>query len=521
MSDQTTFAELLATAVAYDAAGQQAEAEDLLAGLRAIDPGHVEVNARLGILLATRGAFAEAIPPLETAVAAAPAHALLRNVLSVCVFETGDHASALVHAEAAVGSDPSFAAAHNSRGNALHRMGRNAEALESFRDAERLEPNDPVAHVNIANALRYLDRPAEALASVDRALALAPGLAPAHANRGDVLQDLMRHADAVASYDQAIALDPGSVDANWNRSLALLLTGRFGEGWRGYEWRWQGPNPASPPRGLTTPLWLGETPIAGRSILLHAEQGLGDAIQFVRYAPAVAALGGEVVLEVHPALVDLFRSLGDVPIIPRGAALPATDFQTPLMSLPLALGETGPPAEIAAYLAPPPERMAVWRPRAPFTGPLKVGLVATGNPNHGNDRRRSLPFEILSPYLPRGFEYHLLQKEIAPRDAEAIQARDDVRVWCDQFGDLADTAALAAQLDVVISVDTSIAHLSGAIGQETWVLLAYDPDWRWGLHTDRTPWYPSARLYRQAVRDDWSVPLARVREDLMKLAAEA
>ena len=516
MDDATKqqIAELVALGAGLHDNGQLAEAEELFAGLRAITQDDVQVNSRLGLLLATRGDFAGAIPILKDAIAAAPHIPLLQNVLSVCAFETGDPATALTAADAAIAAAPDFPEAWNSRGNALTRLQRDAEALDAFQAAQRFRPGDPVLSLNVANALRNLDRPDEALASLDQALALNPGLAPAHVNRANVLQDLGRHAEAIASYDRAVALDPTSVDANWNGALCRLLTGDYAGGWRGHEWRWRRSGPENRPRNFTTPLWLGQAPLAGRSILLHGEQGLGDCLQFARYVPQVVALGAQVTVEIYAPLVELFGSLADLEVIAAGAPLPPTDVQCPLMSLPLALGETGPPAPIGPYLQAPADRLSLWRERVPDDGRLKVGLVVSGSVTHGNDRRRSLPFATLSPFLPAGPAYHLLQKEIAPRDLEPLAARPDVTTWTGELGDVADTAALAQQMDLVISVDTSVAHLAGALGRPTWILLPYDPDWRWGLGTGTTPWYASARLYRQAARDDWTGVLARLQRDL-------
>ena len=512
-------AELIALGISLQDAGQLAEAEELFAGLRAITSDDVQVNSRLGLLLAMRGDFAGALPVLQDAIAAAPHVPLLQNVLSVCAFETGDPAAALAYADAALAAAPDFPEAWNSRGNALTRLRRDAEALEAFQTAQHVNPDDPVVRLNIANALRNLGRQAEALSHLDQAVALAPTLAPAHVNRGNVLQDMGRHAEAIAAYDRAIALDPDSVDAQWNGALCRLLTGDFAGGWRGHEWRWRRASPENRPRTFTAPLWLGETPLAGRSILLHGEQGLGDCIQFARYIPEVVARGAKVTVEIYAPLVALFRSLADVDIVAAGAPLPPTDLQCPLMSLPLALGETGPPAPVAPYLAPPTDRQALWGARVTSGGRPNVGLIVSGSPTHGNDHRRSLPFASLSPILPTGPAYHLLQKEIAPRDREALASRPDVALWTTDLHDLSDTAALAERMDLVISVDTGVAHLAGALGRLTWLLLPYDPDWRWGLGADTTPWYGSARLYRQDARDDWTGVLERLGAHLAALVA--
>jgi Flp pilus assembly protein TadD len=513
-------AELAALGRQFLDAGQLAEAENIFQGLRSVTESDFEVNKQLGIVLATRGDFAGARAPLEDAVRLHDRDAVVFNVLSVCACETGDNAAALVAADRAVRLRRTYPEAHNSRGNALLRLGRPAEAAEAFKAALSLTPRDPEVHVNLANALESQGRPVEALRSVDRAIALEPGLAAAHVNRGNVLQQLGRHRDAVAAYDRALDLAPGSVDAHWNRGLCHLLMGDYAAGWPDYEWRWRRGARETQPRGFAQPLWLGGEDLAGRTILLHAEQGQGDALQFARYAPQVAARGGRVILEVFPSLAPLLAGLpGVAAVVARGDALPAFDLQCPLMSLPLALGVPDPAPSPKPYLRAEPERAAAWAARLGPPGErLRVGLVCSGSPTHGRDAQRSLPFAMLAPHLPAGPAYHLLQKEIRDSDRDPLATRPDVAVWSAALGDFADTAALAEQMDLVISVDTSVAHLAGALGRPVWVLLPTEPDWRWGLQGETTPWYATMRLLRQAVRDDWAAPLAQVGADLAGLA---
>jgi hypothetical protein len=316
-----------------------------------------------------------------------------------------------------------------------------------------------------------------------------------------------------------VELDPSCVDAHWNRGLCRLLLGDWEGGWAGYEWRWRRGARETLPRDFAQTLWLGAEDVAGRTILLWGEQGLGDCIQFARYAPKVAARGATVILEVYPSLAPLLAGLDNVQVVPRGEPPPPFDLQCPLMSLPLALGEPRPAAEPAAYLRPPPERAAAWGERLGPRRAFRVGLVASGSATHGRDAQRSIPFATLAASLPQGPEYHLLQNEIREADRPALAARPDVRVWAEAIGDFADTAALAAQMDLVVSVDTSVAHLAGAVGRPTWALLAHDPDWRWGLTAEAADWYAQMRLYRQAVRGDWTAPLERLAEDLSAAAA--
>jgi hypothetical protein len=517
---QGQIAELIALGESLLASGKLQDAAQLFNGLRAVDPANFEVNKQLGIVLATQGDFRGAIAPLSDAVARRADDALTWNVLSVCLFEAGDYPQALAAADAALVFWRQFAAAHNNRGNALGRLGRHGEAVEALEAALALEPDDPVALVNLANVLRSLGQRTEALDRLDRALRLEARIPQAHVNRANLLQDLGRHGEALESYAAALALDPNSVDARWNRSLCNLLTGHFEEGWHEYEWRWRRNAPETAPRGLPQPLWLGQASLEGRTILLHAEQGLGDAIQFIRYAPLVAARGARAIVEAPAPLAELFAAVEGVSqVVARGAPLPTVDFQTPLMSLPLALGVFEPLAA-SPYLVTPPDRMAAWRERLGPGDRPRVGLAARGSPTHGADRDRSIPLAQMIAALPKGLDYHLLQKELAPADRDTV-ASGGPRFWGDQIANFCDTAALAEQMDVVVSVDTAVAHLAGALGRPTQVLCAYDPDWRWGLTAEASPWYGCVKIRRQAARGDWSAALAAVAADLTALLAAA
>ena len=514
-------AELIVLGAGLLDSGKIDAAAELFAGLHGLDPANPEVNKHLGIIQATRGDFRGAIPFLQRAMAATPHDVLAHNVLSVCAFETGDYDAALASADRAIALLKVFAPAHNNRGNALGRLGRPDEALEAFQAALALAPDDAVTLLNLANILRDLGRADEALTSLDRALALDPRIPEAHSNRGNVLQDLGRREAALESYAAALALDPNLVSARWNRSLCNLLLGRFEDGWRDYEWRWRRGRPETAPRDLAAPLWLGQAPLAGKSILLHCEQGLGDSIQFIRYAPIVAQLAGKVVVEAFSPLVELFGSVAGVAdVVVRGAAQPVVDFQCPLMSLPLALGDFGAAPPIAPpYLSPSPERRAAWRERLGPSDRLRVGLACSGSSTHGADHLRSLPLADLAAGLPMGPEYHLVQKDLGPADQGALEALGGVTAWGHHLNDLADTAALIELMDVIVSVDTSVAHLAGALDRPVRILVAFDPDWRWGLSGETTPWYPSARIRRQTTRGDWSGPVSDIAEELAAMGS--
>jgi tetratricopeptide (TPR) repeat protein len=499
--------------------GRVAEAESLFQGLRRVVPRDFEVNKHLGIALATRRAWAAARAPLAEAAALDDRDPVVFNVLSACAFETGDYEEALAAADRALALQRAYPEALNNRGNALLRLDRPAEAAEALIAAIRLMPRDAEARLNLANALDALDRLPAALASADHALALDPRLVPAHVNRGNILQRLGRHREALQAYDLAAALDPQNLDAHWNRAVCQLLLGDYEAGWAGYEWRWRLEVRKAEARRFAQPRWLGRESLEGRTILLHSEQGFGDVIQFVRYAPKVAARGGRVVFEAFPALLSLMAGLeGAAEVVRRGDPLPPFDLHCPLLSLPLALGEAEPLAMAGPYLAADPARARAWADRLGPRRGLRVGLVASGSRTHGKDALRSIPIETLAAGLPAGPDYHLLQKDVRDADRTALAARGNIAVWDAALGDFADTAALCQQMDLVVSVDTSVAHLAGALGTPVWVLLPIEPDWRWGLERETTPWYPQMRLYRQTILRDWSDPLDRVARDLASLS---
>jgi hypothetical protein len=301
--------------------------------------------------------------------------------------------------------------------------------------------------------------------------------------------------------------------------LALLFLGDFERGWRGYEWRWKNARRLAigELRNFSQPLWLGEESLAGKRLLLHSEAGLGDTLQFCRYAPLAAALGATVYIEVQAPLVRILANLEGVqPPIPKGSPLPAFDYHCPMMSLPLAFKttiETVPHA--AQYLNADRARVAERRALLHDVGRPRVGLVWSGNPNNTIDPRRKIRLADLAASLPREFQYFSLQKDVRPEDRAALEENAFIRPF-DNTLDFVDTAALCECMDVVVTVDTSVAHLSAALGQRTWILLPFLPDWRWMREREDTPWYPSAKLYRQKVAGEWGEVFARVAADLRR-----
>jgi len=434
-------------------------------------------------------------------------------------YDMKSFAAALADYERALSLRPDAAPIHNNRGNALRELDRSAEALEAFGRALKLTPGYAEAYNNRGNAQLALNRPSAALADYDRALALKPDYVDALVNRGSALRYLNRPDDAIESLDRAIALNPELAEAHWNRALTCLSVGDFEQGWRSYEWRWRRNTAEMTPRDFAQPQWHGED-LQGRTILLHAEQGFGDTIQFIRYLPMVLAKGGKVILEIPDDLKPLVGQIdGMIAMVSRGQPLPPFDLHCPLLSLPLAFGTTlaNVPAP-RAYLRAPPERVAPWRAHLTRGEAPRVGLVWSGKPTHKNDHNRSIALARLAPLLLKpGFQFVSLQKEIRDADRAALRKFPALLRLDDALADFADTAAVVAALDLVITVDTAVAHLAGAMGKPVWILLPAIGDWRWLLERDDSPWYPSARLFRQPHIGDWGSVIARVGRELAAL----
>jgi tetratricopeptide (TPR) repeat protein len=418
---------------------------------------------------------------------------------------------ALAAGDRAVRLAPNLAEAYNNRGMAKQRLNLAEEALADFDRALSLEPDLVGAYGNRAGALFDLKRYDEALAAARRATEMDPNSAQAHNTLGSILRELLRLGEARPSYERALALEPDHALANWNLALLDLLTGNFARGWQGFEWRWKGPDLRRAVRSFAQPVWAGE-PIAGKTILLYAEQGFGDTVQFCRYVPLVAAMGAKVVLQVPKPLVSLLSTLaGDPVLIAEGEAPPAFDIHLPLMSLPkvFATDLANIPADVP-YLFADPIKCEAWvRRLGPKTGP-RVGLVWSGQAGRAPDRLRSVVLERLAPILDLPFEFHCLQKEIRPADAPACVRFAALKTHTDELADFADTAALIAQMDLVISVDTAVAHVAGALGRPLWLMLSFASEWRWLLARTDTPWYPTATLMRQPALGDWDGVLAQI-----------
>ena len=491
-----------------------------------LDPHAAEDHYNRGNALQRLKQFDKAIKSYGHAVALRPefsdAYFNLGNTLQTI----GKLDDAITNFTRAIDTRPGFAEAWYNRSNALRELKRYDEAIDSYGRAIAADPRHAWAYSNRGVALQALNRHQEALMDFDTAIALRPDYVEAHSNRGRVLQDLGRHSDALASYDTAVALQPDFVDAHWNRGVLLLLLGRFETGWAQFEWRKR----LDPPCGNRTfrqPLWLGQQDIAGKTIFIHWEQGFGDTIQFCRYAKRLRDIGARVILSVQLPLLRLIRLMDPrIEVIAEAEAPGAFDYHCPLASLPLALRtmlQTIPSEP--RYLHAEGETRRHWQQRLSGLDGLKVGLVWAGSARQGDprleliDSRRSIPLAACAPLAQvPGVSYVSLQK--GPAAAQLREASPGLQLhdWTDELEDFADTAALVDALDLVISVDTAVAHLAGALGKPVWLLNRFDTCWRWLEDRRDSPWYPSARLFRQPAIGDWSSVIAEVRDELQAMA---
>ena len=537
--------------------GRSADALRMIAAALKAKPAAADARMNYGVILLALERHEEALASFDQVLAMHGDDAVLHYNRGNALKGLGRHEEALASYDCALALAPDFAAAHHNRGSALAELDRHREALASFDRVLGLNPE--FAHRihalnNRGKMLARLKRCEEALASYDQLLALVPDHVDALTRRGVALAELGRYEEALAAYAAALSLDPDYLDvylnrgncyaaltqfgaalddyavvtsrqpehpdANFNEALVRLCLGDFFRGWQKYEYRWLCKRYASQRPKIPRPVWRGDQDLRGKTILLSAEQGMGDAIQFVRYAPLVAARGAKVLVGVHRPLASVMTSVAGVAqVIAVGEPLPDFDLYCPLLSLPLAFGtalSTIP--STVPYISPPPERVARWRGRVPENGRLRVGICWAGSAVHPGDGRRSIPLEQFAAILSvPGIDFISLQKEVTERDAGLLRDRGVTQLGQD-FADFADTAAVMTMIDLIISVDTSLAHLAGAMAKATAVLIPFSPDFRWLLDRTDSPWYPTMRLFRQPAPGDWNTLLDRVRQELAGLA---
>jgi tetratricopeptide (TPR) repeat protein len=517
-------------------------------------PGQFDTLHYLGIALAQLRRFEEALEPLRRAVELRPWDAAVHNHFGNALAGLSRYADAIEHYERAMTCDgdspdshynegiarmalgqyeaalachteaskrrPDHAQALNNRGVAYSELGQLPEALADYERALEAQPGFVSAWVNRSDALRRLRRFDEALDASARAIDLDPRRAEAYNGRGATLADLGRYREALTSYDAALELNPSSAEATWNRGLIELSHGNFKEGWQHYEARWRVKSLKLTERFSTFPKWTGTESIANKTLLLHSEQGYGDTIQFSRYCAELSGRGARVILSAPQALKSLFTSLRGVAALVEQGARPSFDLHCPLLSVPLALGSdlTTIPAP-RRYLQPDRTSTLKWLARLRTRdGRPRIGLTWSGSKSHNKDLERSIPLTQFSSILDFPAHWISLQKEVRSSDEPALHARPQILRFGEELTDFADTAALIENLDLVISVDTAVAHLAGALGRRVWILLPRIADWRWMQDRSDSPWYAAATLFRQADSGDWESVLREVAHGLSELA---
>ena len=503
----------------------------------AIQPDHADAHFNRGNVLYEMKQLDAALSSYDLAIARKPSHAGAHCNRALVLGELGQGESAVSSYERAIAINPHDAGAFYNRGVALKELNRLDESVASYNQAIAINPIFTAAYSNRGVVLKDLGQYDAALADYDRAIELNENLAEAHCNKGSALAALGDIVSAVASFDKAIAIRSDFSKAHFSRSTTWLLAGDYERGWPAYEWRWRKDSGvgAHEGRNYRATLWLGGEDIAGRTILLYGEQGLGDTLQFCRYASLVANLGARVILEVPQTLRTVLASVSGVSEVVEHGEVPAgIDFYCPLMSLPLAFKTTldTVPAP-RRYIYGPNDRVRFWKEKlAESQCKLKVGLVWSGGfrPNQPEAwallNRRDIPLSHLASLRHPDIEFYSLQiGQPAASEPDRLVADNwqgpTIIDHTSLLVDFSDTAGLIENLDLVISVDTSTAHLAGALGKPVWILNRFDTCWRWLLQREDSPWYPSVTLYRQTSPGDWNTVVHRVRSDLFQLVTGA
>jgi tetratricopeptide (TPR) repeat protein len=498
----------------------EAAAQALLRAI-ALKPGLAEAHNNFGNVRKSQGRLKEAIASFRNAIQANPRYPEAWYNLGNTLLADVQYAEAETAYARALALAPRYAEAHNNRSQALRELGRGDEALAACKTAIALKPGYAEAHTNLGNLLQASQRWEAAVDAHREALQCNPRLVEAWSNLGNSLMALNRTEEALDAYRAAMKLRPGPSEIAYNECLARLLLGDIPGAWDDYDLRWELNHLRRRPV-QDRPAWRGNDSLSGRSIVVYAEQGHGDTLQFARYLPLLAERGATVHAVVQKSLKSLIaRIAGVASVTTADEPWPECDFHCPLLSLPRAFRTTldSIPAKVP-YIGASPERKKAAADLLRECGAPKVGVVWSGNPAHRNDRNRSLRLESLAPFLssviPRWVS---LQKEIRPEEASVLRSAGAVDL-SERLKDYEDTAAFVDSLDLVITVDTSVAHLAGAMGKRTWIFLPFAPDWRWLLGRKESPWYPTATLFRQEEPGSWLSVLRRVESELRSDSAK-
>ena len=509
----------LENAVALHQKGQLGQAAAIYRQLLGTDPTNADALHLLGVITHQTGNHKSAVDLIGQAIEINPNVSIYYSNLGNALKELKQFDAAVASYDKAIALKPDYAEAYSNRGVALQELKQFDAAVASYDKAIALKPDYDEAYSNRGVALKELKQFDAAVASYDKAIAFKPDYAQAYYNRGNALKELKQFDAAVASYDNAIAFKPDFAEVLWNKSLLLLLIGELIKGFNLYEWRWDEKDIIKWKRNFSQPLWLGKESLSDKTILIHAEQGLGDTIQFCRYVKMVSDLGAKVIFEVQKPLVRLLKDLAGVStLIAKGDPLPEFDLHCPLLSFPLAFKtDLNSIPSAKSYLEAEAERVAYWKDRIKGDG-LKIGIAWQGSHGTKIDIGRSFELKLFKNIadlnnvqlisLQKGYGSEQLRN--MPQGMQVMDLGEEL----DADGAFLDSAAVITNLDLVITSDTALAHLAGALGIKTWVALKFVPEWRWMLDRQDSPWYPSLKLYRQEKMDEWEPVFAQIQIDI-------
>ncbi len=546
--------ELIQLAFKYRQQGNFLQAESTFKEILEIDPSNFHILNYLGNVLQDLKKYDEAIDCYQKAIQINPIFAASYYHLGSTFEEINQYEVAIFYYQEAIKYDPNFCGSYNNLGNIFKRLNQEDKSIQYFEKAIKINPKFWGSYYNLAELLQNKGHINEAIFLYKKALQINPTHIASLNNLGKCLKDKGRIDDAIDCYQKAIQIQPDHamsffnlgvcyekkfefdsalfnykiaiqfqpdyVEAHFNLALLLLLLGNYGEGLKEYEWRLKLKDTIFFQRKFTHPRW--QTSNIGRyTILVYAEQGLGDVIQFIRYIPYVAKAVSYVIIECPNSLKSLLKNIEGVnKVISHGEEIPNFDFQCPIASLPFLFNTTlnNIPAEIP-YIYVNPKLIIEWRNKLQNNSlKFKIGLVWAGNPKHQNDKNRSIPLSLFSPLFElSNIDFYSLQKGKGSEQIKHLELGSNLIDLTDDINDFLDTAALIENLDLVITVDTAVAHLAGALGKPVWTLLPFLPDWRWMLNRDDSPWYPTMRLFRQPSYGDWKSVIEKVKKELEKL----
>lgn len=489
-----------------------------------LKPNYAEAYHNMAVALQSQGHYATAVERCKQAVMLKPDYSQAYNTMAFSLEKQHLYDEAIDNYKQALLLDPDFVEAYNHLGVVLNEQSRFTEAIDNFRNALKRDPDYAEVYNNMGIALKEQEEFSEAIANFEKTLQLDPNFAEAYYNLGNSLRDGGRCVEAINNYRKAIGLKPDYAQAHWNFSLALLLNGNYSEGWKGYKWRRNADLKVLTNYHCTgKPRWDGSS-FDSERLLVHYEQGLGDNIQFVRYLPMIKARGGTVIFETLKPLIGLLRGFPGVDelveYIPNRKLQLEYDVYSSLLDMPYIFKTTIDtiPSQVP-YIYADSSKAEYWRDK--LSGPeLKVGIVWAGSPEHGNDRYRSCSLKNFASLGEiDGVQLYGLQKGLAAGQMDEYAEMVSIINISKYFNDFTDTAAVIENLDLVISVDTSVLHLSGAMGQSTWALLPFAPEWRWMLNRSDSPWYPTMKLFRQSNWNDWDSVFRSVTEELKMMVS--